>query len=721
MSRDQIGGVWITRRTFLFASVAVGGGLLIGVLPHAPAEAAATTLAPNAFVRIDKAGTVTLILPYVEMGQGAYTSQVQLLAEELEVDPNKVKIEAAPPDEKLYGSPLFGEQITGGSGSLRGSWATLRVAGAAARMMLVAAAAQQWHVAVSDCEAVNGEVVHRSTGRKLGYGALTEAAARLPVPATPVLKTPAAYKLIGKSVRRVDTPAKVKGTAKFGIDVRMTGLRYAMVSACPVFNGTLAKVDAAQALNIKGVQQVVQLADAVAVVGETTWAARKGLNALKIEWDEGANAKLSTADLVAQADAALERSGLVAVKEGDVDAAERGATSRYEATFRLPAMAHASLEPLSCTVHVRQGECEVWCGSQVLGRAQKAAAEAAGLPLGRVTVHNLLLGGGFGRRLETDYVSQAVLIAKQVRGPVKVTWSREEDMQHDYYRYHNHSRVVVGLDAVGRPISWRHRVVGPNIMTRWLPIYQKDGVDLDVVDQANGPYDIPNVFIDFTRNEAPEGMRTGNWRGVGVTRNVFVVESVIDELALRAGADPIAYRRSLMTKAPRALATLDLAAAKSDWSRPLPKGSGRGVAVFSGFGSHFTLVAQVRVNDSGQVSIERMVCAADVGLAVNPDIVKAQLEGGIVYGLSAVLYGRITVANGRVEQGNFDTYPVLRMNEAPRIDVHLIASKADPGGVGEPGTSGAIASVANAVFAATGVRVYELPLDSAKLKAKVAT
>jgi isoquinoline 1-oxidoreductase beta subunit len=720
MSQYQANGIGVTRRTVLFASVAAGGGLLIGALPRGSAEAAAAALAPNAFVRIDKSGAVTLILPYVEMGQGAYTSQVQLLAEELEVDPIKVRYEAAPPNEKLYGSPLFGGQITGGSGSLRGSWATLRTAGAAARMMLVAAAAQQWRVPPAECEAANGEVVHRRSGRKLGYGALSEAAARLPVPDKPALKSPAAYKLVGKSVRRVDTPAKVNGSAKFGIDVRVPGMRHAMVSASPVFNGKVAKVDATEALNIKGVQLVVQIADAVAVVGDTTWAARKGLNALKVEWDEGANAKLSTADLVAQADAALERAGLVAVNEGNVAAAEKAAASRYEATFRMPALAHAALEPLSCTVHVRQGECEVWCGSQVLGRAQQVAAEAAGMPLERVTVHNHLLGGGFGRRLETDYVSQAVLIAKQVSGPVKVTWSREEDMQHDYYRYHNHSRVSVGLDASGRPISWRHRVVGPNIMTRWLPVYQKDGVDLDVVDQANGPYDIANVFIDFTRNEAPEGMRTGNWRGVGVTRNVFVVESVMDELAMRAHANPLAFRRALMTKAPRALATLELAAAKSDWSQPLPKGGGRGVAVFSGFGSHFTLVAQVRVADNGQVRIERVTCAADVGLAVNPDIVKAQLEGGIVYGLSAVLYGRITVADGRVQQGNFDTYPVLRMNEMPRIDVHVIASNEEPGGVGEPGTSGAIAAVANAVFAATGVRVYDLPLDPAKLQRKVA-
>jgi isoquinoline 1-oxidoreductase beta subunit len=562
--------------------------------------------------------------------------------------------------------------------------------------------------------------MHRATGRKLPYGTLTGKAAALPAPARPALKAPGSYKVIGKSVRRVDAPAKVTGGALYGIDVRVPGLRHAAVCACPVFDGRLANVDTTQAMKIRGVSQVVQLADAVAVVGNTTWAARKGLHALKIEWTPGANGNVSTPDLVAQADAALERSGLVAVSQGDVAAAEARAASRYEATFRLPALAHAGLEPLNCTVHLRPGACEVWCGSQVLGRAQQAAAEAAGVAPDRVKVHNHLLGGGFGRRLETDYVSQAVLIAKQVTGPVKVTWSREEDMQHDYYRFHNHSRVTVGLDAAGRPISWRHRVVGPNIMARWLPGYQKDGVDLDVVDQASGPYDIPNVFIDFVRNEAPAGMRTGNWRGVGVTRNAFIVERVIDDLALRAHTDPVSFRRSLMTKAPRALATLDLAAAQFDWTETLPKGRGRGVAVFSGFGSHFSLIAEVRVADSGVVRVERVVCAADVGVAVNPDIVKAQIEGGIVYGLSAALYGRITVANGRVVQSNYDTYPVLRMNESPRIEVHLVGSQADPGGVGEPGTSGAIAAVANAVCAATGQGVYELPLDPAKLRSKTA-
>jgi isoquinoline 1-oxidoreductase beta subunit len=360
----------------------------------------------------------------------------------------------------------------------------------------------------------------------------------------------------------------------------------------------------------------------------------------------------------------------------------------------------------------------VWTGTQICGRAQKVAAQACGLPLDKVIVNNSFLGGGFGRRLETDYVDQAVRIAKHVEGPLKVTWTREEDMQHDYYRFHNHSRVSVGIDANGDPTSWRHRVVAPNIMSRWLPVYQKDGVDLDAVDAAAGPYDIPNVTIEFVPNEAPAGLRTGNWRGVGPTRNVFVVESVIDELAHQAGRDPIAYRKALMSRAPRALAVLEIVERESGRREALPKGSarGRGVAVFSGFGSHIAVVAEVHVAPTGQVRVERMVYAVDTGIAVNPDIVRAQIEGGAIYGITAALHGEITIANGRVQQVNFDTYRVLRMHEAPRVDVHVVESLEDPGGVGEPGTSGAIAAVANAVFAATGQRVRTLPIDPRKLR-----
>jgi isoquinoline 1-oxidoreductase beta subunit len=708
--------VGITRRAVFIAAAAAGGGLMLGLHPGTQAADKPAEAAPNPLVRIDRAGMVTLLMPYVEMGQGAYTSQVQLLAEELEVDLARVRVEAAPPNGKLYASPILGEQITGGSFSLRAQWQTFRAAGASARMMLVEAAARRWNVAAADCVARRGEVFHPASGRRIGYGEVADAAARLPVPASPPLKAASDYKLIGKPIPRVDTPDKVRGAARFGIDVRVPGLRFASVTACPVFNGRLARVDATEAMKIKGVQQVVQLDNAVAVVGSTTWAAFKGLNALKVEWQEGPNARLSTADLVAQADAALDRPGLVAVNTGNIAGAEASAASKFEATFRMPILAHAALEPLNCLVHYRGTDCEVWCGSQVVARAHQGAAEAAGLPPEKVVLHAQLLGGGFGRRLEHDYVPQAVRIAKQVKGPVLVTWSREEDMRQDYFRYLNHSRVSVSLDAAGRPTGWRHHIVGPNIMARFLPVYQKDGVDLDIIEEASGPYEFPNTFVDFARNEAPTGLNTGNWRGVGVTRNVFVVESVMDELAWRVRTDPIEYRRPLLAKAPRSLAVMKLVAEKSGWGNPLPARSGRGIAVFNGWGSVLAMVAQVRVEDSGKIHVERVVCAMDPGIAVNPDVVRAQIEGGIVFGLSAVLYGRITVAHGRVEQGNFDTYPVMRMHEVPRIEVHLIESGGEPGGAGEPGTPGAIAAVANAVFAATGRRAYALPLEPSHFK-----
>lgn len=706
----------ITRRNFLVASLVGGGTLMIGFSLGSRAQAPSPPPTPNAFIRIDPQGRVTLFMPYVEMGQGAYTSQAQIVAEELEIDPAAMILEAAPPDERLYASPLIGGQITGGSLSLRGAWISMRSAAAAARMMLIDAAARRWQVRSGACRAENGRVIHTASKRSFGYGELTQAAARLRVPQSPVLKNPKDFRVVGKPTPRVDTPAKINGLAKYGIDVRPEGVRYAIVSASPVFGGKVAAIDDNAALAVKGVRQIVRIEDAVAVVADNTWAARKGLTALKVTWDEGANRSVSTADLVAAADAALERDGLIAVNTGDVGKAEAAAANRYEQVFRLPMLAHAAMEPLSCTAHVTSDLCEVWCGSQVCGRAQKTAAEAAGLPLDKVIVHNHLLGGGFGRRLEHDYVNQAVRIAKQVQGPLKVMWTREEDMQHDYYRYHNHSRVTVGLDASGRPVSWRHRVVGPNIMERFLPVYQKDGIDLDIVECASGPYDIPNVLVDYSRNEPPRGLAVGNWRGVGPTRNVFIVESVIDELAHRAQQDPVEYRRSLMSKVPRARAVLDLVVEKSGWGTPLAPGRGRGVAVFEGFGSFLGFVAEAHVSPTGIVRVERVVCAVDTGLVVNPDIVRAQIEGGITFGVSAALREHVTVANGRVQQANFDTYQVLRMHEAPRIEVHIVPSHESPGGVGEPGTSGAIAAVANAVFAATGKRVTTLPIHLALSK-----
>ncbi|OON63263.1 aldehyde dehydrogenase [Massilia sp. KIM] len=709
----------LRRRALLVASLTAGGGLLVGALPLPAAGAPDRkgALQPNAFVRVNRDNTVTVILPYVEMGQGAYTSQMMVVAEELEVAPARVVLEAAPADEKLYGSPLFGGQITGGSGSLRGCWMTMRSASAAARMMLVGAAARQWGVDPSACECAEGVVHHRASGRSLPYGQLTEAAARLPVPAEPPLKQIGSYKLIGKPLKRVDGPDKVKGKARFGIDMRLPRMRYAVVAASPVFGGTLASVDDSAAMRVRGVRQVVKLDDAVAVVADHTWAAIKGMNALKVAWNEGPNAALGSADLTARADAALDAPGKVFTSQGNVQNAEAGAASRYEAVFRLPILAHAAIEPLSCTVHVQSASCEVWCGSQVVGRAQKAAAEACGLPLDKVKVHNQLLGGGFGRRLEVDYVAQAARIGKQVAGPVKVTWTRSEEFQHDYYRGQNHSRITVALDRENRPQSWRHRIVGPNIMSRWLPVYTKDGIDLDIVHGASGPYDIPNMLIDVNHHEAPKGMNAGNWRGVGPTRNVFIVESAIEELARRAKADPLAYRLAMMGKAPpRIRAVLEQAARDAGWGSPLPARSGRGIAVFDAFGSYLAMVAQVSVAPQGDIRVERVTCAVDCGLVINPDIVLAQLEGGVTFGLSSALYERITVKNGRVEQANFDTYPLLRMHEAPPITVRIMPSKEEPGGVGELGTAGAIAAVANAVSAATGVRAYSLPLDPALFK-----
>ncbi|NGN45211.1 xanthine dehydrogenase family protein molybdopterin-binding subunit [Mesorhizobium sp. CGMCC 1.15528] len=707
----------ISRRAFLTASAALGGGLLLGFPLSGQAASQGVASDLNAFIRVGADNTVTLVLPYVEMGQGAYTSQVQLLAEELELDPARVLYEAAPPDEGRYASPLFGGQITGGSGSLRGAWRTLRAAGAAAREMLVTAAAQRWSVSSESCRVENGQIIHAS-GRTLTYGEVAAEAALLPVPDAPVVKQRSNYRVVGQSLRRLDTPAKIDGTAKFGIDARPPGVQYAVVASCPVLGGKMKSVDTSAALMMPGVKQVVRLERAVAVVATNTWAAWKGLEVLNMEWDAGANASLTTQQMVDAADAALGRSGIVSTVVGDVDQTEMTATDRYEAVVRLPLLAHAAMEPLNCTVDLRPDRCEVWVGSQVVGRAQKAAADAAGLPLERVAIHNLFLGGGFGRRLETDYVTQAVQVARHVSGPVKVTWSREEDIRQEVFRYHNHSRVTVALGDGGAPASWRHKVVGPNIMSRFLPVYQKDGVDLDVVNAASGPYDIPNILIEYSRNEAPEGLHTGNWRGVGPTRNVFIVESVVDDLAHRAGRDPVEYRRAMMNSADtaRPRAALELAVQHAGWDETLPARHGRGAAVFSGFDSHVGMVAEVAVDINGRVSVQKVICAIDAGYVVNPDIVRAQIEGGIIFGLSAVLYGQVTIAGGQVEQSNFDTYPVLRMREAPRIEVHIIDSDEEPGGVGEPGTAGAIAAVANAVFAATGFRALTLPLNPSDLR-----
>src|SRR6476620_2754839 len=683
--------VGVSRRTFLVAGAAAGGGLLLGFyLPQRVVAEAATAgtnvFGPNAFVHIRPDNSVTLVMPQVEMGQGTYTSISMLIAEELEVDLAQVTLEAAPPDDKLYANPLIGFQVTGGSTSVMAYWEPLRRAGATARVMLIAAAANDWSVDPLSCRAEKGAVVDPATGRRLKYGELADAAAKLPVPASVTLKDPKDFTLIGTPAKRIDTPDKVNGKAAFGIDAVVPGMKFAAVAACPVLGGKLAGVDDSSAMAIKGVRQVVRLDNAVAVIGDSTWAAIQGLAALDIDWDNGPNATLTTADIIKQMDTASQKPGVVARKEGDVVKALTGAARKVEAVYQLPFLAHAAMEPMNCTVHVRGDGCDVWVGNQVVSRAQATAAQVTGLPPETVQVHNHLIGGGFGRRLDVDGVTQAVAIAKQVDGPVKVIWSREEDIQHDVYRPYYYDRLTAGLDADGNPIAWSHRVTGSSILARWAPPAFKDGLDSDAVEGAakEMSYSIPNVIVDYVRYEPPPGITTGWWRGVEPAHNICVVESFIDELAALAKKDPVEYRRGLLGNAPRMRGVLDLAVEKAGWGSPLPAGLGRGVSVQFAMGSYLSQIAEVEVSKDGEVNVRRVVCAVDCGQIVNPDTVTAQMEGGIIFGASAALWGEITVKNGRVAQNNFNDYRVLRINETPHIEVYLVKSTEPPEALASP-------------------------------------
>ncbi len=713
----------ISRRHLLFASAATGGGLLLGwrgeARALAPAAAAASkatppAFAPNGFIRIGRDGRVTLVMCQVEMGQGTYTSMSMLLAEELEVGLDQVQVEHAPPSDKLYANPLFGDQETGASTSVRAFYEPLRRAGATARTMLVAAAAQSWKVDPASCQARRGAVTHTPTGRKLGYGALADKAAKLPVPEKVALRDPREFKLIGTPAKRLDTPGKVNGTAQYGIDVRLPGMKIATVAASPVVGGKVASVDDSKAKAIKGVRQVVRLDDVVAVVADHMWAAKQGLAALTIRWDDGPNGKVNTADVVRGLAAASETPGVVERNEGDAAAAVAGASTTLEMVYEVPFLAHAAMEPLICTVLARADHCENWTGSQVISRALGGAHKVTGLPLEKVVVHNHYLGGGFGRRLEFDYVTQAVRIGQQVTGPVKVVWSREEDIRHDVYRPYYYDRMAAGLDARGQPVAWSHRIVGPSILARYLPAAFKNGIDPDGVDgAAQLLYDIPSIRVEYVRHEEPV-LNTGFWRGVGVTHNNFVIESFVDELAAAAKQDPVAYRRALLGKSPRARAVLDVAAQAAGWGGALPKGRGRGVSfLYSEWGSYLAEVAEVEVSPTGEVRVHRVVCAVDCGTVVNPDTVKAQIESGIIFGISGALWGEVTLENGRVQQSNFNDVRVLRINEAPAIEVHLVRNLESPGGIGEPGTAVTAPALANAVFAATGKRIRKLPLERA--------
>jgi isoquinoline 1-oxidoreductase beta subunit len=698
-----------SRREFLKVSLAAGGGLLFAFpVGRARAQAAKYVLRPEAFVRIDPNGHVTLIIPQEEMGQGVYTSLSQLLADELDVGLDRVTPEAAPPSDTIYGQPSGGGQGTGGSTSIRAFYTALRQVGASARAMLVQAAAAQWHVDPASLRTENGEVIDDANKRRLGYGALAAAAAKLPAPQNPVLKADKDFKLIGKSVKRLDTPDKVNGRAQYGIDVRMPGLKVATLMATPVVGGKVAGVDQAAALGVPGVRQVVVLDDLVAVVGDHYWAAHQGLAALAPRWNDGANGTRDSRQIMAELEAAAEH-GVVAKKEGDAD---KGLTqdARIDAVYQVPFLAHAPMEPQNFTVHVTPGACEMWGGSQVQASAQGAAAKVLGIAQDKVTFHNFMLGGGFGRRLDTDMVEKAVRIAQKVDGPVKVIWSREEDMHQDMYRPAYRNTMSASVNNDGKITGWMHRVSGGSVIVRMFGPLKK-GIDEDALDGAMDiPYDITDRRVEYSQAE-PRALRVGWWRGVGPNNTVFACESMMDELAKKAGKDPIAFRLAHLKKSPRLKAVLEQAAQNSGWGQALPARRGRGVCAQFAFGTYMATVAEVEVGNDGSVRLHRMTSVVDAGRVVNPDTLASQVQGGLIFGLTAALHGNITVANGRVQQHNFNDYRMMRINEAPAIEVHIIKSSEAPGGIGEPGCTAGPPSLVNAIAAATGVRLRELPVN----------
>ncbi|MGY4418205.1 isoquinoline 1-oxidoreductase beta subunit [Bradyrhizobium sp. JR6.1] len=628
----RTGSGTLSRRSLLASGLA--GGFLFAF--HLPVRAApefverqsgpaSGEFVPNAFIRIDHSGKTTLVMPQVEMGQGVYTSIPMILAEELDADLSQVVLEHAPPNDALYANPMLHYQVTGNSNSVRAWWKPLRAAGAGARMMLVRAAAEAWNVDPSECVTANGMVMHKASAREVSYGALVSLARMQMPPKDITLKEPKDFVLVGKPLKRLDTPDKVNGKAIYGIDVMLPGMKFATLKVCPVLGGRVVAVDDSATKKIPGVRQVVVLEDLVAVVGDHMWAAKKGIEALAVDWDEGPNGAVSQDDIWRDIRSASEQDGVVAKSCGDID---KGLLlgEKLEASYELPFLAHATMEPVNATVHCKSDSCEIWTGTQVLARVQSDAARAAGLPLEKVIARNHLLGGGFGRKLETDMVTSAVRIARQVDGPVKVVWTREEDIQHDFYRPAYRDTIAATLSD-GKIASWKYRITGPAIFARRLPAAFRNGIDIDAVDSAvNVPYDIPHFHVEYVRAE-PRGVQTGFWRGVGANNNVFAVESFMDELARKVGKDPLEFRRTMLGGRPRFLAALNLAAEKSGWGEPLPARVGRGVSLQPSFASFIATVVEAEVDEQGEVQLRRVTSAVDTGIAVNPDTVAAQVAG----------------------------------------------------------------------------------------------
>ncbi len=715
------------RRAFLRTSAAAGGGLLISLyIPAAngalSAQAAKSQpLTPFAFVKISPDDTVTVIANHSEMGQGIYTSLPMLLNEELEADWSKIRVESAPVDA-VYNHTAFGIQMTGGSTTTASEWDRYRKMGAAARIVLVQAAAQQWNVPADSCRVEKGIVLHPASSRKATYGSLAASAATLPVPAEVPLKSKKDFTLIGKPTRRLDTPSKTNGTAQFGLDVILPGMLTAVVSRAPVFGGKLVSFDPADALKVPGVKAVVQIPSGVAVIADHFWPAKLGREKLKTTWDDGENAKLSTPKMLEDFSALSKSPGALAKKIGDPATALASAAKKITATYDVPYLAHATMEPLNCVVDLRADSCEIWTGTQFETVDRANAARVAGLPAEKVQIHTTLLGGGFGRRAnpDSDFVVEATHVAKAAKVPVKVVWTREDDTRGGWYRPMWFDRFAAGVDADGNPVAWTHTIVGQSILTgtAFEAFGVKDGVDSASVEgAADLLYGIPNLQVDL---HSPKiGVPVQWWRSVGHSHTGFSVESFFDEVAHLGGKDPYQLRRKLLSDQPRMLAVLDLAAQKADWGKALPHGVGRGIATHFSFDSYVAQVIEASVEKSGAVRVHRVVCAVDCGTVVNPDTVKAQMEGGIIFGLTAALKTEITLEKGRVKQSNFHNYPMVRMSEAPAsIEVHIVPSEERPTGVGEPSVPPVAPALANAIFAATGKRVRRLPIRPGDLTEK---
>jgi isoquinoline 1-oxidoreductase beta subunit len=713
------GIIKINRREVLKGGVALGGGLILAWYLPVPGQAASdaktTVFTPNAFLRLGKDGWVTIIDNKSEMGQGVYTSLPMIVAEELDCDWQKVRVEPAPVNP-AYNHTQFGSQITGGSTSVRTEWERLAKAGATARAMLIQAAEKTWRLAPGKCRTEKGQVIHPD-GRRLDYGKLAAKAAKLPVPADVPVKAPAGYSLIGRPIHRLDSPAKVNGSAVFGIDVQIPGMLTAVIARPPVYGGTPKHFNDEKAKALPGVMAVVQVTAGVAVAATGFWPANQGRKALEITWDDGPAATFSTEDIRRQFADAARTPGAVARKDGDVAAAMLQAVKKLEVDYDAPYLAHAPMEPLNCVVDLRADGCDVYTGTQMQTGDRNAAARISGLPPEKVNIHTTFLGGGFGRRANpaSDFVVEAVEVAKAVGKPVKVIRTREDDMGQGYYRPCWHDRVIAGLDDKGDVVCWQHTIVCQSIMAG-TPFEKgiEKGIDPTSVEGVvDSPYAIPHFQVEL---HSPKLPITVQWfRSVGHSFNAFATESVIDELAHAAGKDPVEFRQRLLARHPRHSNVLETAVKKAGWGQPLPEGHALGVAVHESFGSYIADVAEVSVSTEGYIHVHRMVCVVDCGRIVNPDTIAAQMESGIIFGLTAALYGAITVKDGHIQQKNFDGYPLLSFAQTPKIEVHIIPSAEAPGGIGEPGVPPIAPAVANAVFAATGARVRSLPLTPQKV------